>query len=207
MSKKLIIPVIISVIASFVFSLALFDAFPSSYVFIGLSICLFFVLAWVLVDIAKRSLKIFSICIIGFFVFAIVINLFSARHILPASLIQPSAQMIAENYVDAIVTDNLSQALALTDGSPNCDQKMIESIENLQTYLTEEYGETWRNESSKDISLNGFWEKDPDLLETYQIFGWLSEDSNEAYFVTSLRMTYSPIGNRYTCGQKTLIDN
>jgi len=207
MSKKLIIPVIISIIASFIFSLALFDAFPSSYVYIGLGICLVFVLVWVLVDIAKESLKVFSICIIGLFMLAIVINMISARHILPSSLIQPSAQSIAENYIDAVLTDNLSQAIVLTNGSEACKQKMIESFYDLQESFNEDKKETLQDETSFQIRMDGFWEKNPEPIETFQITGYRSVDYSEAYLLTSLKMTYSPIGQRYTCGQKTLTDD
>ena len=125
---------------------------------------------------------------------AVVIrNVIFVGHVLPRMLIQPSPDVIAHTFVQAITTGDLEGALSLTDGTPNCVANMTRTFEwyspkyhgvPVDEILIGHYLWYTDNPSQESISFT-FSDRD----------NWLATAG-----VATLPATYSMFGRRYTCG-------
>ncbi len=114
-------------------------------------------------------------------------------HVLPRMLIQPSPDVIANTFVEAITAGDLDLALSLTDGTPDCVANMTRTFEW--------YSPTYLGVPVDEIIVSYYlWYTDNPSQETIG-FTFSDRDNWPATAgVVTLPATYSMFGRRYTCG-------
>lgn len=158
----------------------------------------------------KRMQRLLPVSIIVVLV-SIGLNLYSGRHVLPQLLIWPAPVSLAEQYIQALVANDLKGALRLTDQSEACEAIMSQAFQRHQAQLKQKIDSDRLESSIRDIagqSFRTFYDKPvPQGFVTMQPVPSqqvtiMAKMENGKTFWLRLKMRYTPFwGTRYICGQ------
>lgn len=124
-------------------------------------------------------------------VIVVLYNLIDHRHILPGFLILPGPGTIARKFTYAVITGNKELALELTDQSPECENSMLQTLENFSIYKDSEI---------QDVVINAYQYADEPAEGFINVLVLLTGEGDQQGFAVRLSSNYSIIGKRFSCG-------
>lgn len=160
--------------------------------------------------VRRRLLRLWSISIVAILIF-VALNLYSGRHVLPQLLIWPAPNVLAEQYTQVLVANDLEAALRLTDGSETCGTIMRPVFQARQAQFQQRLADDRPEMGIKNISVKSittFYEKPVSqgfvLMQPgpSQLAIVMAEMENDQTIWLNLKLRYTPFwGTRYICGQ------
>lgn len=205
---KKFLPFLISIVVALILSLVLLDTFSKSISDIPLWFILFTGVALLLISFAKKSRGWFILSIVIVLGLAVVIDMVFVGHILPASFIQPGIYDISQQYIDAVVANDIDNAIALTNGSSSCQEQMRATFNLVEKEIEERHGAGWRDQNLDDVivsSVHVILEPERNELISIMVFKAGENFNSTPYIITSLRANYPLVGKRYTCGSGLIL--